>query len=88
MAGDTPHLDWVANDLFYDLFTAVLTLDALVPRGTPSADVCGCCEGDTFRMREQRRRMHVAGGRSRVYRVCSRCDRSSARMWLPRGWTA
>lgn len=84
MAGDTPDLDWLANDLYYDLFTSVLTLDALVPRGSPSADLCGCC---ATRLRGRNRRGHVSAGRSRVYRWCRRCDGSPSDVRLPEGWT-
>lgn len=84
---DTPNLDWLAADLHYNLWTAVLMLDAVVPCGSASAQHCGCCATDTVRMRQQLRRDRLPGRQSRMVLLCSGCDRAASGLTLPPDWT-
>lgn len=84
---ETPNLDGLAADHYYDLWTAVLVLDAIVPCGSASAQHCGCCATDTVRMRQQLRRDRLPGRQSRMVLLCSRCDRAASALALPPDWT-
>lgn len=83
---DTPNLDQLARELHDQLWTAVLVLDVFVPCGSPSVPRCGCCADETVRMRQQRRRDHLPGSRSRVVRVCSACDQATSDLTVPGEW--
>lgn len=84
---DTPNLDWLAADFHYDLWTAVLILDAIVPCGSTSAEHCGCCATETVRMRQQIRRDRLPGRQSRMVRLCTGCDWTASSLTVPQGWT-
>lgn len=83
---DTPNLDWLVTDFHCELWSAVFALDAAVPRGSPAAEHCGCCAGETVRMRRHRRRDRLPGRHSRMIRVCDGCDLAASDVAVPAEW--